>query len=105
MNIKIKCNNCEELINLSLDKDDFQWEIVDTDEREMGIETHYQFEHEFTCENCDQDIKLTFDIWEYPQGFYNDQDITVDGGEVVDDSDFDLYTLSPINKNEEDDED
>ncbi len=96
MGLKIQCDNCSKVIDVELCKNDLDWQIEDTDEREMGIETHYSAVIPLDCEECQSELVISLDVWEYPEGFLNDQDITVEGGELIDDTDIDLYSLSPI---------
>ena len=48
----------------------------------MGYEIEYESYETCECPNCDRQIDLTLQIWEYPIGFVNSQNIEIDGGEI-----------------------
>ncbi|WP_412476637.1 hypothetical protein [Flavobacterium sp. TBRC 19031] len=48
----------------------------------MGPEYQYTWETTFDCEECPNEIEITYDVWEYPVGAYNHSDIQVKGGAV-----------------------
>jgi len=66
------CKNCSKMH--SIDCDSIEWEVVDSDERNMGTENHYEAIHEEICD-CDNRMSITFHCWEYPVGVINDSDI------------------------------
>lgn len=101
MGLKVQCSICNEIVDINIAKDDLDWQIEDTDEREMGIETHYSAVVQYECEKCKSEFLITLEIWEYPEGFFNDQDITIEGGELIDDADLDMYALSPLSGDED----
>lgn len=80
--IKIQCN-CGEVLTVDLDEVKPDWEIVETDEREMGVERLYEAMFDMDCNNCDETITITLHVWEYPEGFCNMDEILVDGGELI----------------------
>ena len=77
--IIIKCD-CGKEETIDLADQDLEWEIVETDEREMGVERLHEaiFVHE--CASCQSSITITLHVWEYPEGFCNMDEIEVDGG-------------------------
>lgn len=72
MNLKweITCPYCG-----NTEKIDLQEYVVDESgyEREMGTETEYTIE----CEECKKRFGIEGSIWEYPEGAYNDDSISV----------------------------
>ena len=80
--IIIKCD-CDKVLTIDLANEELDWEIDETDEREMGVERLHEaiFEHE--CYACKSNITITLHAWEYPEGFCNMDEIEVDGGELV----------------------
>jgi hypothetical protein len=46
------------------------FDSVDEQEREMGVERIYEAEASYDCE-CGQTINIKFEVWEYPEGAYN----------------------------------
>lgn len=90
--IKIECN-CGHIITIDLDIEEFEWEIIETDEREMGIETLYEATFEYECNNCNENLKIALQVWEYPEGFINLSEVNVEGGIVKKDCDLGDYIL------------
>lgn len=80
--IEIECNCGDTQIN-DLAQQDLQWDIVETDEREMGMERLHEAVFDYDCEKCDEVITVTLHVWEYPEGFCNTDDILVDGGKLI----------------------
>lgn len=84
--IQIECD-CGENITIDLAAETLDWEVVDSDEREMGTESLYEAVLYYDCPKCNNSITITFHVWEYPEGFFNMQDIEVDGGHLVNECD------------------
>jgi len=80
--IKIKCR-CGREESFDLRSEDMNWEIVETDEREMGVELTHEALLCYTCETCHDTCTIYLRVWEYPEGVYNDEEIEVEGGELV----------------------
>lgn len=67
---------------IPLQKENIDWELVETDEREMGLERLYEYTEK--CDDIDgTPITITLRVWEYPEGVFNDDEIEVDGAELV----------------------
>ena len=81
--ILIRCDNCGELFSFDAGEMSFEWEggVVDED-RGMGCEMEYESHETCNCPNCESQIDLTLQVWEYPVGVFNYQDIDIDGGEI-----------------------
>lgn len=76
--IKLTCDSCGELH--SVDTSEFDYDAVDSDERQMGTETTYEGELTITCE-CGAEISVTHRVWEYPEGSPpNHEEVDIDGG-------------------------
>lgn len=72
---KIACPYCGNTEKINLEN-----YVVDVseDERNMGTETEYTIEcEEYKCEECKKIFRIEGSIWEYPQGMYNDDSISV----------------------------
>ena len=78
--IKIKCDLCP--INHQINDDQFNFEQVDSSEREMGAEIHYEGSLEFQCD-CGQTIEVNHQLWEYPEGVENLKETEVSGCTVI----------------------
>lgn len=84
--ITIKCANGH-VIAIDLAEETPDFEIIETEERGMGIEKHYEAIIDTACDECDESITVILEVWEYPEGVSNRQEITVDNGEVIDECD------------------
>lgn len=80
--LKFKCSNCGKIHQFDKEEIELDFECVDSDERNMGIENHYEAIVDFECE-CDNIIEVIFEIWEYPQGVHNYDDITISNGKLL----------------------
>lgn len=80
--IEVKCN-CGNVHTIDLDQEDLIWDVVDSDERDMGVERLHEAVLDCDCENCKEIITITLHVWEYPEGFCNMDEILVDGGELI----------------------
>jgi len=85
-----------------LRKGEIAFEAESSSERGMGEECHYAAYFDLPCDNCNQDINLTFDVWEYPAGIINYTNHEASGAEVLS-ADFDIYHRPPAPQKESDD--
>ena len=98
--IKLKCDACGSVFEIDFVDYELSWEVVDTDdhgENSMGIELHHEAIIEVECPDCGEarePITVTLSVWEYPEGVYNNQDIEVDGAELLEGCD--LQSIAPI---------
>ena len=88
-------------ITIALAKEDLSWEVVETDEREMGVERLHEAEMEKEFEGSQEPLVITFRVWEYPEGFLNMQEIEVSEGKVVEECDLGQFVISYYNDDEE----
>lgn len=70
------CEECEEKgydtpHHFTFTDQSLDWEVVDVDERQMGVETTYQADWEDTCPQCGALVSAEFRTWEYPAGCAN----------------------------------
>ena len=80
--ILIRCDECRELFALDAGELNFEWEGGIVDDRGMGYESEYESEESCECPNCMNQIDLTLQVWEYPMGAFNNQNLEIDGGEI-----------------------
>ena len=88
-------------ITIDLAEETLSWEVVETDEREMGVERLHEAEMEKEIEGSQEPLVITFRVWEYPEGFLNMQEIEVSEGEVVEECDLGQFVISYYNDDEE----
>jgi hypothetical protein len=80
---KIKCKKCNKIHDIS--PEDFGDPETTSDERSMGYETQYTWEYEFSCDKCNNDLKITIEGFEYPEGVLNYQEFNSEGCVIVED--------------------
>jgi hypothetical protein len=78
----VKCLKCGASYKHSCDI--LEWSCVESHEREMEEENHYEASWEDTCSKCSNFMKITFHCWEYPPGVINTTDIDLEGVELID---------------------
>lgn len=96
MSFTLKCNNCGK--TKSFPCSELEWEVVDSNERQMGAETCHEAVFETSCDNSwegsdieDEDvdteecggITVTFTCYEYPVGSVNLGECNASGAEVI----------------------
>lgn len=81
--IQITCENCGEVLTLDLEDYDLSWEVVESDERGMGAEIHHQAIVYEECPECESEITIILDAWEYPMGMFNMSSIEIEGATLV----------------------
>lgn len=91
-------------INIDLSKENLDWEVVEIDEREMGVERLYEAILEKEMDGLDEPLEITFRIWEYPEGMVNMQEIEVNQGDVVEECDLGQFVISYYQDDDYDDE-
>ncbi|SCA56741.1 hypothetical protein MTBPR1_30111 [Candidatus Terasakiella magnetica] len=67
----------------SLQDNDFDFEAINHEERQMGQETEYESHHHLECDNCNNDIELKFNVWEYPAEAFNHDDYSSSGAQIT----------------------
>ena len=85
----LRCKECGHLFEVYADDLNFDWEMEEYDERGMGDECHYSSTELCECPNCEKDIELTLNVWEYPPNVFNEQDIEADDAVII--QKMDLY--------------
>lgn len=84
----ITCEHCDHVNEISAEEADFENSYGG--ERQMGPENGYLWEHDFNCENCENEIKVKYEVWEYPVGAFNNDNIEIEGGEYDQTFDYDF---------------
>jgi len=70
---EIHCRNCGKLIRITTDINDFV--VTHVAERSLGIETEYEYRNNFICTDCDDEIVVGIDVYEYPKDWLMDADV------------------------------
>lgn len=100
--IEIVCNECGNLFKCRFPSEQLVWEELDANERELGTERYYEAKFICNCTECNKQLVFTCQVWEYPEGKIDYQDIVCDNAQVVSDT-YDLE-LRPFEIESEDEE-
>ena len=76
--VKVLCDECNNSMSA-----DVYLEAVASYGREMGYETQYQGETIIDCPNCNNEITIKAEVWEYPEGVINNSQNKVFGGKEI----------------------
>lgn len=87
-NLIYNCGKCNNETEVEFDELDLYFDCIESSERGMGAENHYQSETYVQCSNCHHETTLTLDIWEYPVGVHNYDEVEIDNGEIIQAPDF-----------------
>ena len=85
----VYCDNCGKQHDFPADEADF--DLTSTDERQMGPENGYTWEHEDKCNKCGHEFDFTYEVWEYPTGAFNHDDVRTNGCSEVDRYEYDFH--------------
>lgn len=77
------CGNCKKRNVIKFDKINLEFECTGKNERNMGAEYQHDAEHFDECSHCNNDIQITFSIYEYPEGAHNYETIGISNGKIV----------------------
>lgn len=80
--LKFECNQCGRIHQYNKRQLSLEFECIGSDERNMGVENEYQAKEFFDCK-CGSNIEVTFSVWEYPIGIHNYDEITIEGGTLI----------------------
>jgi hypothetical protein len=81
--LKFKCDSCGRIHKHSETEFDLDFDCIGGSERNMGTENQYEAQEHFKC-NCGNDIEVRFELWEYPIGVHNYDNIEIDNAELLD---------------------
>jgi hypothetical protein len=85
--MKVRCDKCQKVHIIESEETDF--EITNSQERQMGPENEYGWEESIECE-CGNEIEITCEVWEYPEGAINNSQVTVINGTLIQDFEYDI---------------
>ncbi len=96
----IRCDTCHQLFEVYANELSYDWtaEVEDAD-RGMGEEWLHESYETCECPHCESQIDIKLQIWEYPLGIMNLQNIEVDGGTL--EESIDLSDYKPFDDYEE----
>lgn len=97
--IILKCVNCGHEFECWSDQLDFDWDCGTTEERSMGEEIGWYAEGSISCPECNEQINIAINAYEYPVGSYNYGDIKCENGDILNKPS--IESMCPINKDYE----
>lgn len=80
--LKFKCDSCGKIHSYHKSTFNLDFECIESSERSMGEENHYEAIEIFDCD-CGNQITARFEVWEYPIGVHNYDTVTLEGGELL----------------------
>jgi len=80
--LSFKCNSCGRTQKHHKSEFDLDFDCISGSKRNMGTENQYLAEEHFKC-NCGNDIIAKFEVWEYPEGVHNYDDLTLEGAKIL----------------------
>lgn len=83
-----KCGYCNEKNLIQVGDFTYDFEFVGSSERNMGREKHYRVVKPAKCNICKNISYITYEIWEYPIGIHNYDEVKIDVGEIIQAPDF-----------------
>ncbi len=86
--MSVTCNNCGNTHAIPADDADFQ--NTSGSERQMGPENEHNWQHTVSC-GCGNKIEIDYDVWEYPVGTFDHDEVSVKGGTFGNGYDYDFH--------------
>lgn len=80
--LTVKCRECGNVFKINASDILFEWERNSVDERSMGPESEYETYESYCCPKCGHQIDITFRVWEYPEGAFNNQEMLINNESV-----------------------
>lgn len=90
------CSNCGQQHNFT--EFDAEFELGNVEERQMGNANGYVWEHAFECdgENCENEIEIEYEVYEYPSGAFEMDEIKISGGQEKQRFNYDFHVEPEI---------
>ena len=86
-----ECNTCGNRTVIPEENLNYEFECVESSERQMGTEKHYKMEEDLKCAYCRTSTNLTFEIWEYPKYTLNHEEINIENAKIIRSLDFGTF--------------
>lgn len=88
---KLKIPETDEIFEVH--PEDLEWEHIDTEEKSMGAELYYSAVFYFYSEKEGFEVKVEWDVWEYPIGSIECINTECDGCEILENFEIDSDSL------------
>lgn len=79
----LRCKECHEIFNVDPNDFNLEWTVETLSERPMGDEIEYSCILNVCCPNCVQAIEIKPHVWEYPNGVFNHESLSLEGADVI----------------------
>jgi len=83
-----ECNDCGSRTVIPEENLNYEFDCVNSFERQMGFESHYKMEEDLKCINCRISTNLTYEIWEYPKYTLNHDELYIENAKIIKSPDF-----------------
>jgi len=83
-----ECNDCGNRTIIPEENLNYEFECIESSERQMGTENHYKMEEDLRCAYCRTPTTLTYEIWEYPKYTFNHEEINIENARIITSIDF-----------------
>jgi hypothetical protein len=80
--LKFECYSCGKTHSYHESEFDLDFECIDSSERNMGPENHYEAVEHLNCD-CGTEVIASFNIWEYPVGIHNYDTVELDRAKLL----------------------
>ncbi|WP_400263114.1 PIN-like domain-containing protein [Sphingobacterium sp. SG20118] len=84
VDLSFRCGNCGHINKIPFEQLNLDFDCVDSSPRNMGAENQYQSDETSLCAKCGHQIDIFLQIWEYPEGVHNYENIEIENGEIID---------------------
>ncbi|MDD3924646.1 MAG: PIN-like domain-containing protein [Erysipelotrichaceae bacterium] len=81
--LSFRCGCCGAVNKQSIEKSFLEYELVESHERQMGCERHFEAEAFLNCTKCHQEVIALLSIWEYPEDCANLSEIELSGADLI----------------------
>lgn len=79
----LRCKECHEIFNVDPNDFNLEWTVETLSERPMGEEIEYSCILNVRCPDCGQAIDIKPHVWEYPNGVFNHESLSLEGADVI----------------------
>lgn len=86
-----ECNTCGNRTAIPEENLNYEFDCVETSERQMGTEKHYKMEESLKCAYCRNSTNLIYEIWEYPQHTLSHEETKIENARIIRNLDFESF--------------
>jgi len=79
--LSLTCDKCG--TQYDFPDSDAKFEVVEINNRPMGPDKQHSWNMQFTCNKCSNEIEFEYDVWEYPEGGFETDELAITGGNEI----------------------